>query len=316
MLVFHDPLRDGDLPTGCVVTIGNFDGMHVGHQEIVRRVVSRAEALGAPSVVITFHPHPLSVVAPDRVPRQLLTIGQKEALLAETGLTALAIVPFTPEFSRWPAEKFVSEFLVDRLKVRELHLGKDFCFGAGRSGTLETLTAMGRKYGFTVDGVEDVRVRGIRVSSSIVRDAVSKGAMRASSLALGRPYFVDGRVAKGRRLGRKMGVPTVNLDPHNELFPGNGVYITSCRFETFARSFMSVTNIGVRPTLFENYAVTIESHVLDFDSNVYEDEIRVFFHRLIRREKRFQSAVELTNQIRSDIEATRLYFLRHPLDPF
>jgi riboflavin kinase/FMN adenylyltransferase len=106
----------------------------------------------------------------------------------------------------------------------------------------------------------------------------------------------------------------VNLDPHNQLYPGNGVYITSCRFATFARTFLSVTNIGVRPTLFENYAVTIESHVLDFASNVYEDEIRVFFHQLIRREKQFQSAIELTNQIRNDIETTRLYFLRHPPD--
>jgi len=250
------------------------------------------------------------------VPRQILTVSQKETLLEKTGLSALAIVPFTPEFSRWEAEKFVSEFLVSRLKVKEIHIGKDFCFGAGRSGTLETLQEMGSRYGFTAHGVEDVRIRGIRVSSSIVRDAVSKGAMRAAAVALGRTYFVEGRVAKGRRLGRKMGVPTVNLDPHNELFPGNGVYITSCRFETFARSFMSVTNIGVRPTLFENYAVTIESHVLDFDSNVYEDETTVYFHRLIRREKRFQSAIELTNQIRSDIETTRLYFLRHPVDPF
>lgn len=316
MLVFHDPMRDGDLPTGCVVTIGNFDGMHVGHQEIVRRVVERGDELGAPSMVITFHPHPLSVVAPDRVPRQILTTEQKEALLEETGLTALALVPFTPEFSRWPAEKFVSEFLVDRLKVREIHIGKDFCFGAGRSGTLETLCEMGTRYGFTAHGVDDVRIRGIRVSSSIVRDAIAKGAMRSTALALGRTYFVDGRVAKGRRLGRKLGVPTVNLDPQNQLFPGNGVYITSSRFDSFARSFMSVTNIGVRPTLFENYAVTIESHVLDFDSNVYEDDARVYFHRLIRRERRFQSAIELTNQIRSDIEATRLYFLRHPLEDF
>lgn len=314
MLVYHDPLREGDLPTGCVVTIGNFDGMHVGHQQIVRRVVDRARELGAPSVVITFQPHPLSVVAPDRVPLQILTVAQKEALLEDTGLTAVAVVPFTPEFSRWPAEKFVSEFLVDQLKVREIHIGRDFCFGAGRSGTIETLRQMGLRYGFTAYGVEDVLVRGIRVSSSIVRDAVRKGTMRTAALALGRSYFVEGIVAKGRRLGRKMGVPTVNIDPHNQLFPGNGVYVTTCRFESFARSFMSVTNIGVRPTLFENYAVTIESHVLDFDSNVYEDEAKVLFHKLIRRERRFQSAIELTNQIRSDIEAARLHFLRHPIE--
>jgi riboflavin kinase / FMN adenylyltransferase len=314
MLVYHDPLRDGDLPTGCVVTIGNFDGMHVGHREIVRTVVDRGAVLAAPSVVITFQPHPLSVVAPDRVPLQILTVAQKEQLLEGTDLTAVAVVPFTPEFSRWTAERFVSEFLVDRLEVREIFIGKDFCFGAGRSGTLETLREMGRRYGFVVHGIEDVRVRGIRVSSSIVRDAVLKGTMRTAALALGRTYFVEGRVAKGRRLGRKMGVPTVNLDPYNQLFPGNGVYVTTSRFESFARSFMSVTNIGVRPTLFENYAVTIESHVLDFDSNVYEDEARVSFHKLIRRERRFQSAIELTNQIRSDIEATRLYFRRHPID--
>ncbi len=316
MLVFHDPLRDGDLPTGCIATIGNFDGMHVGHQEIVRKLVERGEEVGAPSIVITFQPHPLSVVAPDRVPLQILTIAQKESLLEAAGLTALAVVPFTPEFSRWTAEKFVSEFLVSRLGVREIHIGRDFCFGAGRSGTLESLKTMGTRYGFSAHGVDDVLVRGIRVSSSIVRDAVSKGAMRTATLALGRTHFVDGRVATGRRLGRKLGVPTVNLDPHNELFPGQGVYITSCSFETFARSFMSVTNIGVRPTLFENYAVTIESHILDFDANVYEDETRVYFHRLIRREKRFQSAVELTNQIRSDIDSTRLYFLRNPIDSF
>ncbi|MGK2859949.1 MAG: riboflavin kinase, partial [Thermoanaerobaculia bacterium] len=142
--------------------------------------------------------------------------------------------------------------------------------------------------------------------------AITKGALRTARLALGRSYFVDGRVATGRRLGRRLGFPTVNLDPYNDLFPGSGVYVTTCRFDSFSRGFESVTNIGVRPTLYENYAVTIESHILDFDSNVYEDEVRVYFHQLLRRERRFQSALELTNQIRRDIEQTRLWFLRHP----
>src|SRR5205085_1330596 len=186
-------------------------------------------------------------------------------------------------------------------------------FGAGRTGNVERLREAGAGYGFRVEGAEDVRVKGIRVSSSLVRDAISKGSMRIVALALGRTYFIDGRVATGRRLGRKIGFPTVNMDPVNELFPGDGVYVTTSRFASFARSFESVTNIGVRPTLYENYATTIESHILDFDSNVYGDTVRLYFHTLLRREKQFRSALELTNQIRADIERSRRWFFRHPI---
>lgn len=314
MLVFNDPLRQTDLPSGCVATIGNFDGMHVGHQQIVRGIVERARELGKPSAVITFHPHPLSIVAPDRVPKQILTLAQKEELLRELGVDALLIVPFTHEFSRLTADRFIEDFLVNALKVTEVRIGRDFCFGAGREGNLAKLTAAGERFGFDVMGVDDVKVRGMRVSSSIVRDAIAKGALRTVSLALGRTYFVDGRVATGRRLGRKMGFPTVNVDSANELFPNGGVFVTTCRFESFSRSFEGVTNIGVRPTLYENYATTIESHILDFDSNVYGDTVRLYFHKLLRREQQFRSALELTNQIRTDIQRSRMWFLRHP-DP-
>jgi len=310
MLVLYDPLRQTDLPRGCVATIGNFDGMHVGHQQIVRGVVERARELGRPSAVITFHPHPLTIVAPDRVPKQIITLPQKEELLQAMGVDAMLIVPFTHEFSRWTADRFIDEFLVSALNVKEVRIGRDFAFGAGREGNLSKLTAAGERHGFGVMGVDDVKVRGIRVSSSIVRDAISKGALRTVTMALGRTYFVDGRVATGRRLGRKMGFPTVNVDPANELSPDGGVFVTTCRFESFDRSFESVTNIGVRPTLYENYARTIESHILDFDSNVYGDTVRLYFHALLRREHQFRSALELTNQIRQDIARSRMYFLR------
>jgi riboflavin kinase / FMN adenylyltransferase len=312
MLVISDPLRQTDLPRGCVATIGNFDGMHVGHQQIVRGVVERAAEIGKPSAVITFHPHPLAIVAPDRVPKQILTLAQKEELLRELGVDAMIVVPFTHEFSRWTADRFIEEFLVNALDVAEVRLGRDFCFGAGREGTLAKLTASGARHGFAVEGIDDIRIRGIRVSSSVVRDAISKGAMRIVTAALGRTFFVDGRVATGRKLGRKMGFPTVNVDPSNELFPDGGVFVTTCRFESFSRSFEGVTNIGVRPTLYENYARTIESHILDFDSNVYGDTVRLYFHQLLRREHQFRSALELTNQIRSDISRSRMYFIRHP----
>lgn len=287
--------------------------MHVGHQQIVRGVVERARELGRPSAVITFHPHPLSIVAPDRVPKQILTISQKEELLREMDVDALLIVPFSHEFSRWTADRFIEEFLVNALDVAEVRIGRDFCFGAGREGNLEKLTAAGQRFGFDVLGLDDVKVHGMRVSSSIVRDAISKGAMRIVTLALGRTYFIDGRVATGRRLGRKIGFPTVNVDPANDLFPGGGVYVTTSRFESFSRSFESVTNIGVRPTLYENYATTIESHIFDFDSNVYGDTVRLYFHELLRRERQFRSALELTNQIRQDIDRSRHWFLRHPI---
>ncbi len=313
MLVLTDPLRQTDLPRGCVATIGNFDGMHIGHQAIVRGVVERGREVGRPSAVITFHPHPVSVVAPDRVPKQILTLAQKEEILREMDVDALLVVPFSHEFSRWTAERFIQEFLVDALQVSEVRIGHDFCFGAGREGNLAMLTAAGARAGFAVQGLDDVRIRGIRVSSSIVRDAIMKGTMRTVALALGRTYFIDGRVATGRRLGRKIGFPTVNVDPANDLFPGNGVFVSTSRFESFNRSFESVTNIGVRPTLYENYATTIESHILDFDSNVYGDTVRVYFHELLRREQQFRSALELTNQIRMDIERSRRYFLRRPI---
>lgn len=311
MLVLHDPLKQTDLPRGCVATIGNFDGLHVGHQAIIRGVVERARQSSRLSTVITFHPHPLSVVAPDRVPKQILTLAQKEELIREMEVDALLVVPFTHEFSRWTADRFIEDFLVRALQVSEVHIGRDFCFGAGREGNLERLAAAGARSGFAVEGVGDVKLRGIRVSSSLVRDAISKGAISVVNLALGRTYFIDGRVATGRRLGRKIGFPTVNVDSSNELFPGSGVYVTTSRFESFSRSFESVTNIGVRPTLYENYATTIESHILDFDSNVYGDTVRLYFHRLLRREQQFRSALELTNQIRSDIERSRAYFVRH-----
>ncbi len=251
MLVLSDPLRQTDLPRGCVATIGNFDGMHIGHQQIVQGVVARARELGRPSTVITFHPHPLSIVAPDRIPKQILTLSQKEELLRAMDVDALLVVPFSHEFSRWTAGKFIDEFLVAALDVKEVRIGRDFCFGAGREGNLELLSAAGRRHHFEVMGVDDVRVRGMRVSSSIVRDAISKGALRIVNQALGRTYFIDGRVATGRKLGRKIGFPTVNTDPYNDLFPAGGVFNTTSRIYSYDRSFSSVTNIPERQTLYE-----------------------------------------------------------------
>ena len=309
MLVFHDSLKQTDLPRRCVATIGNFDGMHAGHQAIIRGIVDRARELGTTSAVITFHPHPLSIVAPDRVPKQILTLAQKEEILAEMGVDALLIVPFSHEFSRWTADQFIDDFLVRTLEVVEVRIGADFCFGAGREGNLRKLREGGARHGFAVEGIDEVRIRNVRVSSSLVREAIGRGLIRSVNLSLARTYYLEGPVATGRRLGRKLGFPTVNLDPANDLFPGSGVYVTTARFGSFSRTFEGVTNIGVRPTLYENYATTIETHILDFDANVYGDTVRLYFHKLLRREQQFRSALELTNQIRADIQRSRIFFM-------
>lgn len=316
MLLVNDPLKQTDLPRGSVATIGNFDGLHRGHQQIIRDLVRRGRELNVPSVVLTFDPHPLSIIAPNRAPAQILTLNQKRELLASMGVDALVVVPFTHEVSTWNWRRFVETILVNTMAVREVHVGGDFRFGAGREGDIAKLTALGREHELRVVPVQDVTIEGVRISSSLIRQGIRKGALRAVSRALGRTYYVDGRVATGRRLGRRIGFPTVNLDPANALFPGSGVYVTTCYFESFSRSFESVTNIGVRPTLYENYATTIESHILDFASNVYGDSVRVFFHRLLRRERQFRSALELTNQIRDDIDQTRLWFLRNSPELF
>lgn len=312
MLVIQDPFRETDLPHDCVSTVGNFDGIHVGHQQIVERVVRLAREASVPPVVITFDPHPLAIISPDRVPARILTTAQKAEILEGMGVEALLVIPFTPELSRMPAADFAKELFVDALKIRHLLVGRDFHFGAGRKGDVALLQAMGKDQGFEVTPIDDVTVRGIRVSSSIVRDAIRKGALHVVRITLGRDHFIDGVVETGRRLGRKLGVPTVNLAPDNELFPESGVFVTSSTFDSFGRAFPSVTNIGVRPTLYENYGRTIESHVLDFHANVYGDRVRLTFHRLLRRERQFESALELSAQIQQDIQHAHQFFEGRP----
>src|SRR5436309_7312695 len=170
MLVLHDPLRQTDLPRGCVATIGNFDGMHAGHRATVAGVVEQARELGRPSTVITFDPHPLAVVAPDRMPKQIVTIAQKEELLREMDVEAMLVVPFTHEFSRWTADRFIEEFVVAALQVTEVRIGRDFAFGAGRGGDLEKLRAAGKQFGFDVHGIAEVRIRGIRAATWRIRE--------------------------------------------------------------------------------------------------------------------------------------------------
>ena len=308
MHVVRDPLRASDLPREGVVTIGNFDGVHRGHRRILETVVSRARAAGRPSVAITFEPHPLAVLRPDHAPPRLQTLRQKEEAIEAIGVEWLLVVPFTRDFSLTEPEEFARSFLAERLRVREVVLGAHFAFGRGKRGDLALLQRLGPECGFVAEGVEEVLVGKEPVSSTRIRKALASGDVALARELLGRDYEVDGIVARGERVGRKIGYPTINLAPENELFPADGVYVTQIEIRSFERRFDSVTNIGRRPTVYEDFATTIETYVLDFSANVYGERVRLFFLERLREERKFASVMALTEQIGRDIEATREFF--------
>lgn len=313
MQVVKDPYRPVDLPRGGVVTVGNFDGVHRGHQAMLEAVAARALEVGAPSVVVSFDPHPLKVLHPERAPKMIQTLRQREEAIEACGIDALVLVPFTRDFSLTPADGFIRELLVKRLAVREVRVGARFIFGKDRGGNFDVLRAAGEAEGFRVTSLPDVKDAGGAISSTRIRNALHEGDAGAARELLGRPYAMDGIVAKGDRMGRKIGFPTMNLSPDNELFPKDGVYFTSVRIDSFDRTFPCVTNIGRRPTVYEDFATTIESYILDFSSDVYGERVRLSFFGRVRDERRFPSMLDLTAQIRLDVDATYAYFAEHPI---
>lgn len=308
MHVIRDPLRAADLPRGGVATVGNFDGVHLGHRRILEAVVARAKEIGHPSLAITFEPHPLAVLRPDHAPRRLQTLRQKEEAIEALGLDALLVIPFTRDFSLTEPEDFVRHFLADRLNASELFLGQHFAFGRGKRGDLALLKRMGPECGFLASGVEEVFYRDEPISSTRIRDAIGRGDVSQANAMLGREYELDGMVSKGDHVGQKIGYPTINLASENDLPPADGVYVTRIEIRSFGRRFDCVTNIGRRPTLYEDCARTIETYVLDFSANVYGEKVRLFFLDRLREERKFPSVMALTEQIGRDIEATRKYF--------
>lgn len=308
MQVLRDPLRSTDLPKGGIVTIGNFDGVHRGHQEILASVVDRARETERPAVAVTFDPHPLKVLHPEQAPRMIQTLGQKEEAIEKLGFDAVLVIPFTRDFSLTEPEEFVRDFLARRLEASEIFLGAHFAFGRGKRGDLDLLRRLGPACGFAAQGVPEVLHEGAPISSTRIREAISRGDIAPANAMLGRPFELDGFVAKGDRMGRRLGYPTINLRPDNELSPGDGVYFSRVFFKSFGRQFNCVTNIGRRPTVYENYETTIESYILDFSSDVYGEKIRLFFHDRLREERTFPSLMDLTARIAIDIEATRRYF--------
>ncbi|HHL39452.1 MAG TPA: bifunctional riboflavin kinase/FAD synthetase [Deltaproteobacteria bacterium] len=290
---------------GSVVTLGNFDGIHLGHRRILERVRTRARELGAPSTVYTFEPHPLKVVAPEKSPPLILPLEEKIRLIGGLGIDYLVLADFTKEFASQKPRRFVVDELVERLAVREVMVGHDFSFGKGKGGTVEQLAELGRELGFAVTVIGALTVDGEVVSSSRIRRLIGDGRVGEAARLLTRPFTVYGEVVRGKGLGARLGFPTANIAVETELLPRRGVYAAAVECGPTARR--GVANVGTAPTA-GGKDLGVEVHILDFDGDLYGSRVAVGFLRRLRDERRFDSLEELAARIRDDCAAARRVF--------
>lgn len=292
-----------------VLTLGNFDGVHLGHQAIFRKVVLRARVLGGTSVAFTFEPHPLKVLAPERSPKLLNTFHGKMKLLVTAGIDVVICANFTRAFADQNPEDFAREVLHEKIGVREVYVGYDYAFGKDREGSIDSLKRAGRTYGFTVGVIEAVRVNGVVVSSSTIREVIASGKVEDAAGLLGRHYAIEGDVVRGAQRGQQLGFPTANLKTANELIPGFGVYAVLASVD--GRAYQGVASIGVRPT-FDAGPVSVEVFLFYFEGDLYGRQMEVSFIKRLRGEEKFPDAEALVRQIRKDVEDAK-HALEHTL---
>ncbi len=283
------------------MTIGNFDGVHLGHQDLLRRVMADARERGGSSVVLTFEPHPLRFLAPKFAPRLILARKDKLALLRRMGIDCVVIQRFTPGFCAVTAHEFVHRYLAG-LGVEVLWVGEDFRFGKDRAGTVGDLMKWGRAKGMEVKVIEPVAEAEHAISSSRIRALLEEGRVEVARRQLGRSHFIEGTVVRGHQRGREIGFPTANVRSRTEIVPANGIYATVV--ETGGRRLPSVTSVGVNPT-FGAGPRTIETYILDFDGDLYGRRLRLFFVERLREERNFPSVDELVRQIKDDVVLAR-----------
>jgi riboflavin kinase / FMN adenylyltransferase len=294
------PGSDAYNGTACVLTIGNFDGVHKGHQALIKKNKLRAEAMGLASVLYTFEPHPRQILQPNNHPPRILNLKEKLRLIGELGIEHVVVEPFDTDFSEHRAEWFAQEIINTRLGAKALVVGHDFRFGYQREGTSEKLQAWLPE--LPVESLKAVHVGKIIASSSRVREAVAHGEVARAQTLMGRPYTVHGRVVEGRGQGKEIGFPTANLDLSSALIPGRGVY--AVQVETGQETHAAVANLGVRPT-FGKHQFCFEVHLLDKSKDLYGKTLAVQMIQRIRSEKKFKSVTDLQAQIHLDIETAK-----------
>jgi riboflavin kinase/FMN adenylyltransferase len=305
MKAFSD-IEDQQLAmTGSVVTLGNFDGIHRGHQALVRHTVEESKRLGYPSIVLTFEPHPLKVLAPERAPRLLLTYQDKLELFQAYGVDIVVAQRFDRQFASITAEDFVRRFLVGRLRTKKLWVGRDLRFGQGRKAGTEDLMRIAPQIGFQVEVLDPISSNGIRISSSRIRGLVEAGCVDEVQPMLGRYHFVSGPVVTGQGRGRKLGFPTANISSQTEVIPLNGIYATL--IEVRSRRWLSVSSVGVNPT-FGDGPRTVESFIFGLERDIYGESAKLSFVKRIRDEKKFATVEDLIGQMRGDVDRAKAIF--------
>ncbi len=294
-----------------ILSMGNFDGIHLGHQALLQRVVQEAKSQGGRSVVLTFEPHPLKILAPELAPRLILAHKDKMRLLQSSGVEVVIIQAFNPTFANVEAEEFVRHYLIDRLKVHKIWVGRDLRFGKGRKGRVEDLIRWGAEGRLKVGIVEPIQVEGARISSSRIRKLIEQGDVHEAHRFLGRYHFVSGRVAPGHQRGRHLGFPTANIVTRIEVLPLDGIYATFLQVD--GRLWPSVTNVGFNPTFGEGPR-TIESYIFDFQEDLYGQPVSLFFIKRIREEKKFPSPDLLVKQMKKDVLSAQEILSRIEMD--
>jgi riboflavin kinase / FMN adenylyltransferase len=299
-------IDDTEIQRPAALTLGVFDGLHLGHQAIVRMVVERALLTGATPTLITFDPHPRQVLKPDTAPPLLQTFNQKMEGLRLLGIGQVIVLEFNAELAALSAEAFVEHYIVRGLDAREVYLGRGFAFGNERRGNIELLKELSLQHGFLAAEVQEVQLRGHRISSTIIRRLLKAGRVNPARGMLGRAYGIEGLVIRGHGVGRELLYPTANLEFQNRVLPADGVYVTLALIDGVWRR--SVTNIGKRPTFGGEVESKVETHVIDFDGDLYDKTIRVRVLHRLRGEKKFQGVDELRAQIGRDRDRAVRYF--------
>ncbi|MCK9609061.1 MAG: bifunctional riboflavin kinase/FAD synthetase [Methylomonas sp.] len=302
-----EPLRDG-----CVLTIGNFDGLHLGHRRVIERVAAHGRRLQLPTVAMVFEPQPLEYFLGDHAPSRLTRLREKVIQFAKLPIDELLVLPFNRRLADYDAEQFICDILVDSLNIKHLVIGDDFHFGKARRGNFTLLQHRGEEYGFAVESTDSFELDGLRISSTLIRDALGEGDLSQAKLLLGRDYSVCGRVAHGDKRGRELGFPTANLQMFRKNTPLVGVFaVTMTGLD--GRELSGVANLGNRPTVDGSAKAVLETHLFDFNQDIYGRYVEVHFKARLRDEVRFDSLAALQAQITRDVKAAQDFFagMRH-----
>jgi len=303
--IIDDVRQTREVFPNTVLTIGSFDGVHLGHRRIIDAVVHHAREISGTAALMTLRPHPRQYFSPDSAPNTLTGNEKKETLLAEAGIDVLYVLPFNADVASMERDAFVRDIVIERCQTKRLIVGHDFNFGKGARGNFEYLQEAAPGFGLEVEQIPELILEGERISSTLIRELVLQGDLPRAERFLGRRYSVLGEVITGRGMGRKLGYPTANIKPHNNAVPANGIYIAEALFD--GNRYMAAVNIGIAPTI-RHEDIMIEAYLLDYSGDLVGKTLEIVFHQRVRPEKKFNSLEDLIAAIDADVTATRSYF--------